>query len=97
LKPKEKSLKIQTFQTNWRRSPSRLLPLERKHDEIIDKAMKEQEKHKEIEKENSDGEKQKETNEEFRIKMKEAWKGRENNRIKVKKRITQDNFKSKET
>jgi hypothetical protein len=34
--------------------------------------MKEQEKHKEIEKENSDGEKQKETNEEFRIKMKEA-------------------------
>jgi hypothetical protein len=36
---------------------------------IIDKAMKEQEKHTEIEKENSDGEKQKENNEGSRIEM----------------------------
>jgi hypothetical protein len=47
-------------------------PLERKHGEIIDKAMKEQEKHKEIEKENSDGEKQKENNEGSRIELTEA-------------------------
>jgi FKBP-type peptidyl-prolyl cis-trans isomerase len=46
--------------------------------------MNEQEKHKEIEKENSDGEKQKENNEGFRIKMTEVWKGRENNRTKNK-------------
>jgi hypothetical protein len=39
---------------------------------IIDKTMKEQEKHKEIEKENGDGEKQKENNEGSRIEMTKA-------------------------
>jgi hypothetical protein len=39
---------------------------------IIDKAMKEQETYNEIEKENSDGEKQKENNERSRIEMTEA-------------------------
>jgi hypothetical protein len=39
---------------------------------IIGKAMKEQEKHKEIEKENSDGEKQKQNNEGSKIEMTEA-------------------------
>jgi hypothetical protein len=39
---------------------------------IIDKAIKEQEKYKKIEKENSDREKQKENNEVSRIEMTEA-------------------------